>query len=127
MKLYIILIGVILLGSALVAAQAQDQIKENKSFGNGLGSAKNMTFGKCVSEGAVLKKSCYNETKSIRAGCRDMARAQNDSLIAKQARAQCNQDYKLAKKECKTAFKSAKKECKKIKHSFMETIGSSLK
>ena len=109
-------IGIMLIvGFSLVIAQGD---KNNESAK----PVKNMTYGQCVSAGAVLKNSCYNETKNVRSGCMAQSKLQNDSAIAKSARAQCNADYKTAKKECKRAFKSAMQECRKIKHNFIESV-----
>jgi hypothetical protein len=85
---------------------------------------KNMTYGQCISENAAIKNSCYAAVKGVLGTCK--TQAQQDAS-KKDASKQCNQTYKTAKKQCKIAFKSSKTECKKIKHNFLETIGSSLK
>lgn len=85
------------------------------------GQAKNMTYGKCVSDGAKQKNACYNAGKEAEKTCKTNA-GEDKSAIKK-----CSQDAKKAKSDCKSAFKSSKNECKKIKHNFFETIGSSMK
>ena len=108
-------IGMILIVGFSLAIAQEDTNNESAK------PVKNMTYGQCVSAGAVIKNSCYNETKTTRLGCMALANSQNDSAIAKQERTKCKQAYKTAKKECKKAFKAAKQECKKIKHNFIES------
>ena len=84
---------------------------------------KNMTFGQCVSDAAIIKNSCYSTTKDTLAACKVDAKNQTDSRpILKQ----CKADYKKDKKQCKIEFKSAKNECRKIKHNFMDSIKAGL-
>ena len=85
------------------------------------GAEKNMTYGKCVSAGVELKNTCYETSKANLKTCKDTA-GEDKAAIKK-----CSSDYKKEKKDCKASFKSAKNECKKIKHNFLETLGSSMK
>ena len=87
-------------------------------------TAKNMTYGQCVSQNAIIKNSCYSAARSTLEACKNQT-AQD--AARKDATKQCKQDYKQDKKQCKVVFKASKKECAKIKHNFLETIGSSLK
>ena len=73
--------------------------------------AKNMTYGQCVSQNAVVKNDCYRSVKDAYSSCK------NDSTDVKA----CNKAYKADKAQCKKEFKLAKNECKKIKHNFFET------
>lgn len=85
---------------------------------------KNMTYGNCVSDGAQLKNTCYKLAKDTQSACKTQAA---NSTIAKDAVKTCRTEYKKSMNQCKNDFKSAKNECKKIKHNFLETIGSSTK
>lgn len=80
---------------------------------------KNMTYGQCVSAGALVKNDCYSAVKTTADSC-------NQNATEKVAKAQCNNEYKKAKDQCKTDFKAVKNECKKIKHNFFETVRYSL-
>lgn len=87
-------------------------------------SAKDMTYGQCVSKNAEIKNSCYSSVKSALETCK--ANAAQDAT-KKDALNQCSKIYKSDKSQCKTVFKDSKKECAKIKHNFLETIGSAFK
>lgn len=117
-----ILIGVIfvMLVSAIVYAEKAEDATQatDKSI------SKNMTYGNCVSQNADIKNTCYASVKDALATCK--AQAPQDAA-KKDAVKQCSQTYKKDKKQCKVAFKDSKKECAKIKHNFLETLGSSLK
>lgn len=80
---------------------------------------KNMTFGNCVSDAAVIKHSCYATVKDACDVCKATASNQTEP---KPALKECKTTYKKDKKQCKMGFKSAKKECGKIKHSFMDSV-----
>lgn len=111
-KLLIILAAFLVVASGLVYA-ADKNVSDEKM------DVKNMTYGQCVSENAVIKNSCYASVKSALRVCRDEAEgnAAEDDM-----RAECKQDYKKDKRECKAVFKASKVECKKIKHNFFETV-----
>lgn len=85
---------------------------------------KNMTYGQCVSAGAVIKNTCYGATKETYKTCAADAKNQTESRTAAKV---CSTDYKKNMNDCKVSFKSAKKECAKIKHNFLETLGSAFK
>ncbi len=85
---------------------------------------KNMTYGQCVSENAVIKNSCYSNVKEALNNCKLQAEQESSK---KDAVKSCKQTYKKDKKECKNIFKASKNECKKIKHNFLETLGSAFK
>jgi hypothetical protein len=87
---------------------------------------KNMTYGQCVSEAAVIKNSCYSTFKDISDSCKSIASNQTDKNAKKNGSKQCLAAYKDSKNQCKTEFKAAKKECAKIKHNFIETIVNEL-
>jgi hypothetical protein len=86
--------------------------------------AKQMTYGQCVSEHAQKRKTCYSDVKTALETCKTQAPQDAGN---KDAVKQCSQTYKKDKKECKATFKASKKECDKIKHNFLETMGSAFK
>ena len=117
----ILIIGLLVLAIAGIVSAAN----ENKTVDSKKNeTAKNMTYGQCVSEGASIKNTCYSDVKAVKDSCMNVAKNQTDVKTASQA---CNNNYKQEKKQCKAEFKKAKNECKKIKHNFLETIGSSMK
>jgi hypothetical protein len=81
-------------------------------------SARNLTYGQCVTIGVEAKNNCYESVKSIKSSCDVSAR---NSTELKSALKTCNSAYKNSKAECKKSFKSVKNECKKVKHNFFET------
>lgn len=85
---------------------------------------KNMTYGQCVSQQAIIKNTCYESIKDKKETCKTLA---GENAAKKGALKQCNSDYKKDKKQCKATFKESKKICARIKHNFLETLGSSLK
>lgn len=76
----------------------------------------NMTYGQCVSAGAEIKNTCYEQVKQTSTTC--------DSTAAKDKamKKECNSAYKTQKNACKDSFKQYKTSCKQIKHNFLETI-----
>jgi len=78
--------------------------------------AKNMTYGQCVSQNAVIKNDCFVLMKSIYSSCKNNT---TDRKI-------CSRDFKTDLAQCKKGFKSAKSGCGKIKHNFFETARYSL-
>ena len=69
---------------------------------DGNGTAKNMTFGQCVTEAVKIKNACFEAAQTKRQSCMNETNADN---------AKCRNDYKKEKKQCKADFKSAKKAC----------------
>lgn len=120
-----LLIGVVLVlfVSGIVYAADKDATEETTEVTEE--TEKEMTYGQCVSENAAIKNTCYATAKDSLATCK--AQAEQDTTTKKDATKQCKQTYKKDKKQCKTDFKSSKNECKKIKHNFLETVGSSMK
>lgn len=90
-------------------------------------AAKNMTYGQCVSENAAIKNSCYAAVKDTVKTCKNNVAQNATKKDRKDSSKQCKQTYAKEKKQCKATFKASKNECKKIKHNFLETIGSSMK
>lgn len=123
-KSMIIVLGIFLVAavSAVYAANPNEDAAAQTTEASG---AKNMTYGQCVSENAVIKNACYATVKSTLSACKDQA-AQNPDTERADIR-KCKQDYKKDKKDCKLDFKASKKECAKIKHNFFETLGSAFK
>lgn len=81
-------------------------------------TAKNMTYGQCVSDFAKIKNQCYADAKNLSSDCggkdlKNMSKTENEV---------CKADVKNAVNQCKKEFKAAKQECKKIKHNFFETM-----
>lgn len=78
-------------------------------------------YGACVSSSAEIRNTCYNEAQAKLETCKN---ATTDKVEIKK----CSTQYKADKNSCKATFQSTKKnECAKIKHTFFETIGSSMK
>ena len=97
----------------VLAAKPEDAGPANADTG------KNMTYGQCVSAAAIVKNTCYATVKQAQTDCKAAANAD-----AKQ----CKATYKKDTAECKKTFKATKKnECAKIKHNFLETLGSAFK
>jgi hypothetical protein len=87
-------------------------------------AAKNMTFGQCVSEAAVVKNTCYAGVKTTDTTCKGAVNQSAEKQAMKQALKDCKAAYKANKKQCKVDFKATKKnECGIIKHNFLESIG----
>lgn len=107
--------------SGIVYAQNENDAKTMNSAEE---QAAKMNYGQCVSQQAVVKKSCYIAVKNALETCK--AQVPQDAS-KKDASKQCKKVYKVDKKQCKTSFKDSKKECAKIKHNFLETLGSALK
>ncbi len=126
-KAIAVLFGVLAIALFSAAAYAADKDAAENETGEAddAAPAKNMTYGQCVSENAVVKNTCYSTVKSSLAGCREQAA--QDAASQKNALKQCSADYKKDKKQCKVEFKASKRECAKIKHNFFETIGSAFK
>jgi hypothetical protein len=126
-KEVLVLAIVLVFASFLVFASAAEQGKNrtgNETDKETTG-VKNMTYGQCVSEAAKVKNTCYSGIKTIYQQCKDNAKNQTDSKTASK---QCNADYKKSMAQCKSDFKGTKKqECAKIKHNFLETMGSMFK
>lgn len=99
---------------SLVLAVQPDKVIAGKNmtgFNETVKEAKNMTFGQCVSQNAVIKNDCYSSVKGVYSSCK------NSTSDVKA----CGKAYKVDKAQCKKEFKLAKNECKKIKHNFFET------
>jgi hypothetical protein len=125
LTILLVLFFALFITGIVFAENAKDDTKNNVVAPLEEKPVKNITYGKCVSENAVLKNDCYSSVKDALASCKMQANNQTDAK--KDALKACKTTYKTDKKQCKTTFKDAKKECKKIKHNFFETIGSSLK
>ena len=120
--LFIVLAGIMFVSAA---KPADDNATSEDTQG---AEVKNMTYGSCVSEATKVRNTCYSGVKAFRKTCLDDAKNQTDSAVAKTIAKTCKTTYKKDMKTCKTDFKAAKKqECAKIKHNFLETIGSSFK
>lgn len=115
----------------LVVASAFFVVAANEGQGasaakdTNLTNVKNMTYGQCVSDAAIVKNDCYASVKEANKACKADAANQSDSKTALKT---CQQDYKKDMKQCKADFKDTKKTtCNKIKHNFFETIRYSFK
>jgi predicted nucleic acid-binding protein len=118
-----LILGVFVIGMfSLALGVAQDAAQ--KEARQTIKAEGNNTFGNCVSDGAVLKNTCYETVKTAKETCKMDAKAQNASRTVIKG---CDQTYKKDKKQCKTVFKSSKNECKKIKHNFFEGAKASFK
>ena len=82
-----------------------------------------MNFGQCVSEGAAVKRTCYQSVKDTVASCKASVTDQAEKRPAKK---ECRVAYKTSKKNCKADFMAKKTECRKIKHTFMESVRASM-
>lgn len=91
------------------------------------GTARNITFGQCVSENAKLKDVCYKSAKDVLKNCKTQTNTNSsDKKSNKNAVKRCDQTYKKDLTQCKVVFKESKNECRKIKHNFMESFRASL-
>lgn len=121
-----IFLGVLLVigMSGIIYAADNENAVNNPTTGQ---PAKNMTYGQCVSENALIKNSCFASIKSTTETCKTQATAGQDKKAKKDTLKLCKQTLKTDKKQCMQVFKDSKKECKKIKHNFMDTIKASMK
>lgn len=118
----VLFLAIILVVSIVIAApQDSEKTRAAKPVS---AETKNMTYGKCVSDGADLKNNCYKTTKDAFSACKTTAQNTTDSKNGLKA---CGQTYKKNQTQCKSNFKGAKTECKKIKHNFFESMGSAFK
>lgn len=119
----ILILGLVFLAVLTVVFAAQDDEKQARGLDDN-NQTKNMTFGTCVSEAAVIKNTCYADVKETRNTCKEAAKNQTDVRAITKT---CDQTYKQEKTRCKQDFKAAKKECGKIKHNFFDEVGVAFK
>jgi hypothetical protein len=86
-------------------------------------SAKNMTYGQCVSAKAEIKNQCKASMKDALSNCAKETRKN----MTQEERDACKVVIANKTTQCQSEFKVAKAECAQIKHNFFETIGSMFK
>jgi hypothetical protein len=100
--------ALVLMFSFVLAAKSEENSTDMNAT---VKEAKNITYGQCVSQNAVVKNDCYRSVKDTYFSCKNST----------SDRKTCSKDYKTDLAQCKKEFKLAKNECKKIKHNFFET------